>query len=74
MLNNSKYPPKGEIWNVNVVFKADKDFWGTDILKDLAYCSWSEKDNCYVFHTMAYGWIHEDNIISFKRIDTNAKV
>ena len=63
-----KYPPKGEIWSVNVLFKADKEFWGTDTLKDFAYCSWNDSENCYIFHTMAYGYITEKDVISFDKV------
>ena len=37
-----------------------------EIMEDFAWMQFNESDNSYIFHTMAFGWIKESNVISWK--------
>ena len=39
-------------------------------MEDFAWMHFSNEQNCLIFHTMAFGWLTENAIISWKEVDT----
>ncbi len=60
-MNTNLYPSKDEELAVQVKFK-----FYDDLVEDSAWMQFDESNNCYVFHTMAFGWIKESDVISWK--------
>ena len=38
-------------------------------MQDLAWKHFSKDLNCNVYHTMAFGWLTENEVISWKEVD-----
>lgn len=38
-------------------------------MEDFAWMRFSNDLNCCVFHTMAFGWLTENEVISWKEVD-----
>lgn len=38
-------------------------------MEDFAWMHFSNEQNCLIFHTMAFGWLTENAIISWKEVD-----
>ena len=61
-MNTNLYPSKDEELAVQVKFLSEDN----KIIEDSAWMQFDESNNCYVFHTMAFGWIKESDVISWK--------
>ena len=60
-MNMNLYPSKDEELAVQVKFLSDNK-----IIEDFAWMQFNESNNSYMFHTMAFGWIKESDVISWK--------
>lgn len=38
-------------------------------MEDFAWMRFNNDLNCYVYHTMAFGWLTENEVISWKEVD-----
>ena len=38
-------------------------------MEDFAWMRFSNEQNCLVFHTMAFGWLTENAVISWKEVE-----
>lgn len=61
-MNTNLYPSKDEELAVQVKFLSEDN----RIIEDFAWMQFNESNNCYVFHTMAFGWLKESDVISWK--------
>lgn len=60
-MNSNIFSSKDEEIAVRVKF-----LFYNEIMEDFAWMQFNESDNRYIFHTMAFGWIKESDVISWK--------